>query len=151
MSTTIPAVEEPPYSDFFNHRIEKEIRALQLPVAQPVPIAKPSFWRWIFPATAFAGMALAFWVGTMTHPDTSGGLVAKRDDSGSLPAWYTPEQGVDAKWAKSKDASSSVIVLQGVSAIPDTLDFTETAMYQFPKEFDSTAGAESPRPANLSR
>lgn len=140
MSEAMPAVEEPPYPDFFNSRVEKAIReqmSAAAPAAASAVEAKRSFWSWLFPATAFAGMALAFWVGTKTHTE-GGGAVAK-----SVPVWYTPEQGVDVKWLKGSGADSSVIVLQGVNAIPDTLDFTETALYQMERESSTTAGTDA--------
>ena len=151
MATVMPAVVEPPYPDFFNSRIEKEIRDLQLhPAEPPAPAAKPSIWRWLFPATAFAGMALAFWMGTQTHAPATGS-VAKTDGGGAPPVWYTPEQGVDAKWVQGSDTGSTVIVLQGVTAIPDTLDFTETVLFQHPKESDSTAGTGNPSEGKAAR
>jgi len=126
MSAALPAVEEPPFPDFFNSRIEKAIR--EQPVAKPVAApATTSFWRsWFVPATAFAGMAVAFWVGTQTQsPDQ---LAAKPvSEIQAAPVVYTPEQGVDAHWFASSNASATVIVLEGVSAIPSTLDFSETA------------------------
>ncbi|MBX3743252.1 MAG: hypothetical protein KF712_19865 [Akkermansiaceae bacterium] len=149
MAAALPAVEEPPYPDFFNSRITKEIRAMQSTPEQIAPAARPSFWRWLFPATAFAGMALAFWVGTKTHSE-GGSTLVKDGDEGSSPVWYTPEQGVDAQWVKGT-GSSTVILLKGVSAIPDSMDFTETAMIQHAKESDSTAGAETPGPTKISR
>ncbi len=150
MAAAMPAEVEPPYPDFFNSRIEKEIRGMQEKAGKPVPAAKVSFWRWLFPATAFAGMALAFWVGTKTH-STQAGTLAKIDENGVNPVWYTPEQGVDAKWVKGSGADSTVIVLHGVNAIPDTLDFTETALFQNPKESDSTAGTEIPSEGKAAR
>lgn len=152
MAAALPSAEEPPYPDFFNSRVEREIRALQARPEPAAPVARPSFWRWLFPATAFAGMALAFWVGTQAHGPARGAVTAKAgQNDAATPVWYTPEQGVNAEWVKGPGTSSTVILLQGVNAIPDTLDFTETALYQFPKESDSTAGAGTIRPANLSR
>ncbi|HVJ45573.1 MAG TPA: hypothetical protein VM511_04240, partial [Luteolibacter sp.] len=55
ISTVIPAEVEPPYPDFFNSRIEKSIRELSAKEAPPAPVRESgSFWRWLFPATAFA-------------------------------------------------------------------------------------------------
>jgi len=149
MASTLPAVEEPPYPDFFNNRIIREIRDMQEVARPAAPVeSRQSFWRWLFPATAFAGMALAFWVGTKTHSADGGGL-AKNGDSAS-PVWYTPEQGVDAQWVKGTGAST-VILLQGVNAIPDATDFTETAMIQHAKESDSTAGTTTPGATKISQ
>jgi hypothetical protein len=149
MATALPAVEEPPYPDFFNSRITKEIRAMQASPEPSAPAARPSIWRWLFPATAFAGMAFAFWVGTKTQPD-GGSILANGGEQGSSPIWYTPEQGVDAQWVKGA-GTSTVILLNGVNAIPDSMDFTETAMIQHSRESDSTAGAETPGAKKLSQ
>jgi hypothetical protein len=126
MSAAVPAVEEPPFPDFFNSRIEKAIR--EQPVVKPAPApAKTSFWRsWFVPATAFAGMAVAFWVGTQTK-STESQVAQTVSQIQTAPVVYTPEQGVDAKWFASSNASATVIVLEGVNAIPSTLDFSETA------------------------
>ncbi len=146
ISAVIPAAVEPPYPDFFNSRIEKAIReqaVKEVPAATAPAEPKASFWRsWFLPATAFAGMALAFWVGTKANsPVPAGPGVAALDENATAPTYYTPEQGVDAEWVKSSRGSATVIVLQGVNAIPDALDFTETASYQNPTGQGSTAGA----------
>lgn len=143
ISAAVPAEIEPPFPDFFNNRIEKSIRELAAKEAPPAPVRESrSFWRWLFPATAFAGMALAFWVGTKTTTSPAGGApIVKNDDKAVTPAWYSPEQGVNAEWVKGQGASGSVIVLQGVNAIPDALDFSETVSFQSQSDSSSTAGA----------
>lgn len=147
VAAAVPAAEEPPYPDFFNNRIEKAIRDLQAQETPPVPArASGGFWRWLFPMSAFAGMALAFWIGTKAQSQAPGEVVTIRE-KGFSPVWYTPEQGVDAEWVAGKGGSGSVIVLQGLSAIPDTLDFTETASFQNPtSDSGSTAGTAEVNP-----
>lgn len=148
VADAVPAEVEPPYPDFFNSRIEKAIREIRSQDSLPAPAGqKASLWRWMFPATAFAGMVLAFWVGTKANSPTASPVV-KIEDKGIIPVWYTPEQGVDAEWVKGKGASSNVIVLQGLNAIPDSLDFTETASFQnHAAGSESTAGTSEPKPA----
>ena len=147
IAAVIPADEEPPYADFFNSRIEKSIREQTAAVERisetvSAPAKVTSFWRsWFVPATAFAGMALAFWVGTKTHSEHAGKPIAKAEEPGVSPIYYTPEQGVNAEWVKGAGKSATVIVLQGVNAIPDTLDFTETASFQNSPGPASTADA----------
>lgn len=147
IAAVIPADEEPPYADFFNSRIEKAIREQTVAVERisetvSAPAKVTSFWRsWFVPATAFAGMALAFWVGTKTHSTEAGPPLAKQTDNGISPVYYTPEQGVNAEWVKNSGKSATVIVLEGVNAIPDTLDFTETASFQNANGPSSTADA----------
>ena len=156
IAAVMPAEIEPPYPDFFNSRIEKAIREQSVETAKPVIVpaaSKASFWRsWVFPATAFAGMALAFWVGTKANSINQGApQIVKIEESGPTPVYYTPEQGVNAEWVKGSGGSSSVIVLQGVSAIPDSLDFSETVINQTPSSYDSTADAKISEPGRSAR
>ena len=72
------------------------------------------------PVAACAGMVLAFGIGRLGFTDRSPLVVAPA----AKPAVYTPEDGVDAEWIAGSGAT--VIVLQGVSAIPDSMDFSET-------------------------
>jgi hypothetical protein len=149
ISAELPAEVEPPFPDFFNSRIEKSIRDLPAKEVQPAaPVRESgSFWRWLFPATAFAGMALAFWGGTKATEPSGAATVAGIDQKSVTPAWYSPEQGVNAEWVNGKGASGSVIVLQGVSAIPDSMDFSETVSFQKQSDSSSTAGATEVKPA----
>lgn len=144
VANTIPAALEPPYPDFFNSRIEKAIRELS---PQPRPPAKAPFWRaWWLPATAVAGIILAFWAGTLTGGrETRVVTIAKpvpvaAAPVAAAPVLYTPEHGVDAELFTSADAEATVIVLEGVEAIPDALDFSESVGWRNVKE--STADTE---------
>jgi hypothetical protein len=58
------------------------------------------------------------------------------------PVLYTPETGVNAELFASSDASATVIVLSGVTAIPDATDFSETVYVPMDREIDSTANIE---------
>jgi hypothetical protein len=144
IAAVIPAEVEPPYADFFNSRISKAIRELPASAEQTAPAAvKAPFWKsWFLPATAFAGMALAFWVGTKSHSSLQASPVALHE--GVAPVYYTPEQGVNAEWVKSSSNGATVIVLQGVNAIPDALDFSATVMTDTPGSQESTAEISPP-------
>jgi hypothetical protein len=116
------AAEEPPYADFFNSRISREIAreaAGAAPAAAPVR-ANRSFFHWLLPATAVAGMALCFWAGTRLVPSAPAPVTVD-----APPVLYTPEKGVNAEYFAS--AQAEVIVLDGVAAIPDTFELPETA------------------------
>lgn len=124
----LPAAEEPPYADFFNSRISREIvRESQAGTPETAPAfrasSRRSFWQWFLPATAVAGMVLCFWAGTRLVPDA-----AHAAPLTVAPVLYTPEKGVSADYVASKDAM--VIVLDGVSAIPDSFEIPETASVQ---------------------
>jgi hypothetical protein len=139
MAAELPTSEEPPYPEFFNHRVERGIRDLR---PAPVVADRGFSWRaWLMPMAACAGMVLAFWLGgkNQTGPpeiDVAGAPKAIPVD----PILYTPENGVRAEWFASSKASATVIVLNGVAAIPDATDFSETVFLKGQRETDSTAG-----------
>ena len=141
VANAIPASEEPPYPDFFNTRILQAIGQSEV----RKPEARVPFWKsWLVPAAAFAGMALAFWVGTQ-----SGGRVfdvagAPRAIPVAEPLLYAPESGVDAELVSGPKAGATVIVLNGVAAIPDSTDFSHTAYLPGEREIDSTAEGGEP-------
>lgn len=141
IATALPASEEPPYPDFFNSRIMQAIRE-QSPQVVPVPKKSFSITSWLMPLAACAGMVLAFWVGKTSQAvpeyDVSNAPRAIPVD----PVIYTPENGVQAVWFASTKASANVIVLDGVAAIPDTMDFSETVYVPTESEIDSTADTE---------
>ena len=143
MASAIPAAVEPPYPEFFNSRIAQAIR-------QQTPKAVTSGKRWfvwpslVAPLAACAGMVLAFWLGTKTQDPS------EVDVTGALRAIpveqlvYTPENGVNAELYASGQNSPTVIVLNGVRAIPDAMDFSQTTDVPVSREIDSTAQAQDP-------
>ncbi len=140
LSAAIPASEEPPYPDFFNHKILQGIRE-QAP--KPVPEKRPAFWKsWLMPVAACAGMALTFWVGTKSSLPPEINVAGAPRAIPVESVLYTPDTGVNAELFASSDASATVIVLSGVTAIPDATDFSETVYVPMDREFDSTADIE---------
>ena len=141
MSAAMPASEEPPFPDFFNSRVLQAIRE-QTPKAS-APAKRPFSWNsWMMPLAACAGMVLAFWFGKESQavPDYD---VANAPRAIPVePVVYTPESGVEAEWFASSKASATVIVLKGVTAIPDSTDFSETVSLSLGREIDFTAGIE---------
>jgi hypothetical protein len=142
MAAALPASEEPPYAEFFNGRIRTAIhRQEQEPAA-----ATPRRFSWqsvLMPLAACAGMALTFWIGMNSRPaapeiDVAGAPKAIPVD----PILYTPERGVKAEWFSSPEAAATVIVLNGVAAIPDSMDFSATAATGELREIDATAGVD---------
>lgn len=144
----LPASEEPPYADFFNSRIAREI-SREAAAASPAGAAAPSvasspgwLWRWFLPTTAVAGMALCFWAGTRVVP-VNGHAPTPVAVSTPVPTpvLYTPERGVSAAYFGNSAADAMVIVLDGVAAIPDSFELPETAA--IPEEPATTAELES--------
>jgi anti-sigma factor RsiW len=140
-SAAIPTSEEPPYPDFFNSKVLQGIRE-----QAPKPLVaekRPVSWKsWLMPTAAFAGMALTFWVGTKSNSVPEINVVGAPRAIPVDPVLYTPETGVNAELFASSDASATVIVLSGVTAIPDATDFSETVYVPMDREIDSTANIE---------
>jgi len=139
----LPAAEEPPYAEFFNARIAREIGREAGGAVAPTFSRSRGLWNWFLPATAVAGMVLCFWAGTRMVPAP---VVAAPDPVAGPPApyLYTPEKGVKAAYFASEPADAMVIVLDGLAAIPDSFEIPETASVKEPEE--ATAVLEIPAP-----
>ena len=144
MAAALPSSEEPPYPEFFNHRVAHSIRELEAKPAATPKAASGFSWRsWFMPVAACAGMVIAFWLGGkrtggVPEIDVTGAPRAIPVD----PVLYTPESGVSAEWFASTEASATVIVINGVDAIPDATDFSETVFQKQQREVDSTAALD---------
>ena len=140
MATNLPACQEPPYPDFFLSRVNQGIRDLQADGAPTKTAAAAlSFWKsWMMPIAACAGMVLAFGIGKRSSEASNVLTVVPA----ATPVVYTPEEGVDAEWFASSGAGANVIVLEGVAAIPDSTDFSETVYVPTISEYDRTATRE---------
>lgn len=149
MAGAIPASVEPPYPELFNMHVARAIRE---DATEPVTVAKQRIiWQsLLMPMAACAGMVLAFWLGAKSNAgppeiDVTGAPRAIPVE----PFVYTPENGVKAERFASMDASATVIVLNGVAAIPDDTDFSKSVSFQGARESDSTAEFEPETDAEL--
>jgi hypothetical protein len=150
LAQNIPTSEEPPYPDFFLTRINQGIRELETATAQPAKSGTTSFWKsWFMPLAACAGMVLAFTIGKQTAVTPTPVADKKEEKAIDAPLVYAPEDGVFAEWVAAPENQASVILLKGVTAIPDTTDFSETVYVPTAKESDRTATLEA-EPANNS-
>lgn len=147
LTAAVPASEEPPYPDFFMTRVQQGIRDIEArkePAGTNRVKASPTpFWKtWLMPVAACAGIVLAFNLGRQGVGNDTRVADVEYPEVSQSPVVYTPEEGVDAKWYVNKDAEASVIVLAGVSAIPDSTDFSQTVYVPTSREFDRTATRE---------
>jgi len=145
LKSGLPASEEPPYAEFFNTRIAREISREAGGAVAPTFSRTRSLWRWFLPATAVAGMAFCFWAGTRMVPAPA---IAAPDPVAAplAPYLYTPEKGVKAAYFASEPADAMVIVLDGVAAIPDSFEVPDTASIREPESDSATATIEIPAP-----
>lgn len=136
LGSVLVASEEPPYPDFFNSRIARSLKN-QGPTEVMEPRTASRWSSWILPLAACVGMAFTFWMGKFTGTVITRQVAAPAVES-RQPVVYTPDGSVDAEWSSSE--SGTVIILQGVAAIPDATDFSETVFVPTAREADSTAG-----------
>jgi hypothetical protein len=143
LAQNIAGSEEPPYPDFFLSRINQGI--LDLEQSAPAKPSKRSFyWKsWFMPIAACAGMMITFYIGQQTG-GTKPTSVKNTAPTMIAPIVYTPEKGVQAQWIPAPDHSSSVILLKGIAAIPDSTDFYETVYVPTERESDRTAQHDQP-------
>jgi len=138
----IPASEEPPFPDFFLTRIHQGIRESEPLSASPAKTGRTGFWKsWLMPMAACAGMILAFSIGKQTGTKEKT-IILLEDSQPMAPLVYTPEEGVVAELVPGSDDRASVILLKGVTAIPDSTDFTQTVYVPSRKEGGSLSRHE---------
>ncbi len=143
LTQNVPASEEPPYPDFFLTRINQGIRELESRPVAAVQSGNRSFWKsWFMPIAACAGMVLAFSIGKQSSTKEAPIAIDESSKSDTTPLVYTPEAGVFAEWVPTEQANASVILLKGVTAIPDSTDFSETVYVPTARESDRTATLE---------
>jgi hypothetical protein len=120
MSRIMPHGEEVPYGDFFQSRLMRAIESSAPTSLSPVVSATDaSPWRkfWL-PASVAAAMVMGFIGGTQWQdkPQRATTLVT-----------YTPAAGVKAEFFESSPAEGTVIVLNGIAALPDGFVSAETS------------------------
>jgi hypothetical protein len=108
-----------PHGDFFQSRLMRSIEQSRIDAERAEPAAvRVSPWKkfWL-PASVAAAMVVGFLGGTQWQagPDRAKTLVT-----------YTPEEGVKAEFFETSPAEGTVIVLNGVAALPDSFVSTET-------------------------
>lgn len=123
LQTHLPAEVEPPYPDFFNAHLERLIREDEMvdaPAASPVKQARSVWLGWLLPAAGAA--ILAFFAGTQLRgPEKPmAGAVAT-----ALPVVYSPITSVRPEAILDEDTGGTVIILEGLAAIPDNVDLAK--------------------------
>ncbi len=119
-----PASIEPPYPDFFNTQVMNRIRDEEKKISAPVSSGKNPWWSkigfgWV-PASALA-VVLAFFAGSRMNHFTDGPELAQK----ILPSVYTPEEKHGARVIADSQGDVAAIVMEGLDAIGDEVDFAE--------------------------
>ncbi len=123
---SMPASEEPPYPEFFNHKIlqtiqEENENALESVKGQELEHASsPGLWqklRWMLAPAAVAAVA-AFYAGSVLS--NSSNTLADSKSGVTNNSVYLPNSGIVAAVTESSDATE--IVLSGLTPVSDELD-----------------------------
>lgn len=126
IQTAIPASEEPPYPDFFNTHLERLIAEERGAVVEE-PKPANGLWRmlslWLAPAAA--AVVLAFLAGMQLGNSRDGGELMVAGPV--APAVYSPIATVQAEAMQDESFGGTVIVLEGLEAIPNSVDLFQTA------------------------
>lgn len=114
----IPASETLPYGDFFQSQLMRSLASTSAAAATPVSAAGFFSWRkFLMPASVAAAMAIGFVGGTQWQ---------EKPHRATTLVTYTPAEGVKAEFFETSPAEGTVIVLNGVAALPDSFVSTET-------------------------
>lgn len=112
----VPASVEPPYPDFFNSRILRDIQENAAPVsARKTPFLER--FKWLALPASLAALALAFFAGTRISDPAAPGPVAQNSDP--VPSLYLPTDQMQAEVFSGDHGEINLIVLDGLTAIPD--------------------------------
>ncbi len=119
MQSVFAAEVEPPCVDFFHAKLQHSLEQQAETNTSSIAPASLPFWRrFAMPLAAAAAIAIAFLAGrtTVIIPHPADNIMT-----------YTPEEGVNAEYFVSSPSEGTVIVLNGVTDIPDQFSIPDTA------------------------
>lgn len=140
----VPASVEPPYGDFFNSQL---MRKVDLQIEAQRPSKKAVRWwkslRWAWAPVGAMALVLSFFAGhRIARPSDDGGLASVNrsgDEASVLPTVYFAGEALDAEVIADSEGEVSAIVVNGLSAIRDDIDFvTVTTSVSLPSTYESS-------------
>lgn len=115
ISAQIPSSVEPPYPEFFNQQVLRQINNGQVTETAPAK-QKKGLWQWLAMPAVAAAMAVCFMIGTQYSSENEVGALAQNSSV------YTPDGSVSADMFQSTENDSLVIILDGLDDIPDDVE-----------------------------
>ncbi len=139
----VPSSVEPPYGDFFNSQL---MRKIDLEVKSQHPAKKAERWwqslRWAWAPAGALALVLSFFAGHKVSRTTDGLVSAeasKTDSVAGLPTVYFTGKALNAEVISDEDGQVSAIVVNGLSAIRDDIDFvTVSTSEDLPNAYTSS-------------
>lgn len=142
----VPASVDPPYGDFFNSQL---MRKVDLEIEAKRPGKKASRWweslRWAWAPVGALALVLSFFAGHRVGRPVQGPEVAQseqnRPESIILPTVYSAGNSLDAEVIANSDGEVTAIVVNGITALNDEIDFaTVTTNEELPATYRSAEG-----------
>lgn len=139
----VPASVEPPYGDFFNSQL---MRKVDLQIESQRPAKKVERWwqsfRWAWAPVGALALVLSFFAGhRIARPAAEPVAQIKVEpvDQSTLTTVYFAGEALDADVISDANGEVSVIVVNGLSAIRDDIDFaTVTAHAELPDGYSKS-------------
>jgi len=138
----VPASVEPPYGDFFNSKL---MRKIDLQIQSQRPAKKAERWwqsmRWAWAPVSALALVLSFFAGhRISRPADP---VAQKktfvEFTAELPTVYFTGEALDAEVIADFEGDVSAIVVNGLSAIRDDIDFvTVNTSASLPESYESS-------------
>lgn len=129
VSRSVPVSVEPPHGDFFNSQL---MRKVDLEIISKSPAKKAARWwqslQWAWAPAGALALVLSFLAGHRYAGPVDGGAVAnvmeQRLEEATLPSVYFTDNELGAEVISDQSGQVSGIVVSGLSAVSDDLDFT---------------------------
>lgn len=118
LKATFPAEQTPPFADFFNSHIQKQIRDLKEDkAAEPARSSWLPSWLNLSWAAPLAAAALVIF--TLTQI----GVIGEKQGRGSqIVSAYTPDDSIKARTSFDDKANAMVVRLDGIDRLPAGFD-----------------------------
>lgn len=117
LSRVMATSDAMPQGEFFQAQILRSI-ATSTTVTVPAASSSSSMRKWWMPLSVAAAMVFGFFGGTQWQ---------EKPQRATTLVTYTPAEGVRAEFYESSPAEGTVIVLNGMAALPDSFVSTEVS------------------------
>jgi hypothetical protein len=146
ISREVKVSEEPPYGDFFNSQLMRKVD-LEIEAKRPAKRAE-RWWNslgWAWAPVGALALVLSFFAGhRLGHPAeaaVAGSNDTPKIESIIMPTVYSAGDSLDAEVIAGADGQVSAIVVNGITAIRDDIDFGAVTSHEdLPETYKSAEG-----------
>ena len=120
LQAEIPAERDVPNPEFFNSQVQRRISASETPAPRATPTAG-GILSWFRSPFTLASAAAVLILSLFAISQMGGGDVVPTDRT-LVTSTYTPDPSIDAEHFYSDEADATVIMLDGLAALPDSTE-----------------------------